>query len=511
MRASIVLALVAFTTHGSCALADSLQWQPSFNGTAQAEPAQASSPRAAARFQRPDIAQRAKRPTLQEPARVAPSKARLILEPAPQQPGGATAGQSRQRDNRIAPAAHVQRGRVRMARQATEVMGGEVISTPTPTPSPAPMMGGPVAPDHELFEPYHEAGVCDCPECSCACPDPGCGFVEPGCGCVEPGCGCVDGCCDMPTCGFPEADCCCGDVGCCGECCGDGCGDCCGCGEPHCLGGCVERGAIPLCIYIPPIKEVTAFGGVHGFKGGLDQYRDRGNFGFHEGVNLGGKMAWLPWPGLGYQVGYQAVHSQMHGSSVDANYYDSHTQHFLTAGLFRRSCVGFQYGVVYDMMRDERIESTSFHQVRGLLSVTNPKGHEIGFQFNVSSDSERLTGNNGTDTWTYQPIDQYLGFWRFNSCHGGDFRAFAGGGGGYGILGGDLYAPLNNSWSLQTGFTYFIPDGSVNTMTATEEGWNLSINLVWHYGCSAKRFFNSPWRPMFNVADNGSFFVEDVD
>lgn len=511
MRASLVIALFALSSHGACALADTLQWQSSFDGSSQPVSVQTNSPRAAARFQRPDIAERAKRPSPSEPARVVPSKARLIPQDEPQQ---AYYGDARQRDSRVTPTGHVQRTRVRVARQAEAMPSGEVISTPTP--SPAPVMEGPAPPEHQLFEPYYEHGDCDCPECTCACPDPGCGFVEPGCEFIEPGCGCVDGCCDMPTCGFPADGCCCGDVGCCGDCCGDGCGDCCGCGVPHCLGGCAERGAIPLCIYIPPIKEISLFAGVHGFKGGLDQYRDRGNFGFHEGINMGGKMAWLPWPGLGYQVGYQAVHSQLHGSSVvtdNDTYDDSHTQHFVTTGLFRRCPVGFQYGVVYDMMRDERVLSTSFHQIRGLLSVTNPRGHEVGFQFNVSSDSETLIGDNGDGpvARTYQPIDQYIGFWRYHSCHGGDFRAFAGGGGGYGILGGDLYAPLNNSWSLQAGFTYLIPDGPVNDTTASEEGWNLGINLVWHYGCSAKRFFNSPWRPLFNVADNGSFFVEDVD
>lgn len=41
------------------------------------------------------------------------------------------------------------------------------------------------------------------------------------------------------------------------------------------------------------LRDLTVFGGVHGFKGPLDQGRN-GNFGFHEGVNLGGPLG-DPW------------------------------------------------------------------------------------------------------------------------------------------------------------------------------------------------------------------------
>jgi hypothetical protein len=278
------------------------------------------------------------------------------------------------------------------------------------------------------------------------------------------------------------------------------------------FGGCVDRGAIPLCLYLPPVKEITLYGGVQGFKGPLDDFRDRGNFGVSGGFNLGGRMSWLPWPGLGFQVGYQGSHNQFHGSTENENHNDSYGQQFVTAGLFHRSCVGFQYGAVYDMMRDERITAVSFHQIRGLVSVVNEWGGEIGFTFAASSADETLVGVVGTaqEARIYSPIDQYLGFWRYHSCGGGEFRVFGGGGGGYGIVGGDIFAPLNESWSLQTGFTYYSPSGSGQT-AAQEEGWNLGINLVWHYGCSAKRWYKSPWRPMFNVADNGSLFVGRVD
>ncbi|TWT75554.1 hypothetical protein Pla123a_30640 [Posidoniimonas polymericola] len=493
MRFRIALALLVLSTSVPSARAE-LVWQGAGQGAATEESSAAT--RSTARFQRPSVAQRAKRVTPQEPAQLPTREAApLAKQSQAQAPTGSQGGAGY-----VSQASHTNRtaARVRQARvmQASE----ESVMAPRPN-APSVMSSGPVYETQEVYDPTIEMHSGMAYGADCGCGDPSCGFAEPGCGFVEPGCGCVDGCCEMPSCGYPTDDCCCGEVGCGGACC-----------DAPCLGGCAERGAIPLCIYIPPIKEFTAFGGVHGFKGPLDEYRDHGNFGFHEGFNMGGKMAWIPWPGLGYQVGYQAVHSQLHGSSENPLYDGSHTQHFLTAGLFRRSKVGFQYGVVYDMLRDERIESTSFHQVRGQISVINPKCHEIGFSFAASSDSEQLDGTIGTvtTTRTYQPIDQYLGFWKYHSCGGGEFSLYGGGGGGYGIFGGEVFAPLNDSWSLQTGFTYLSPGGSSAT-DAQEEGWNLGMNLVWHYGCSAKRFYKSPWRPMFNVADNGSFFVDDVD
>lgn len=371
---------------------------------------------------------------------------------------------------------------------------------------------------------------CPGPSCGCGCEpgcgviEPGCGFVEPGCGCPEPGCGCpimTPTCPLLPGCGpcgpVGCGDCACGDVGCCGECCGP---PTCGCGVTGCLGGCAERGAVPLILYVPPIKEIVLFGGVHAFKNPLDYdqrgARDAGNFGFHEGINAGGKMSWLPWPNLGYQIGYQAAHSQLSGD-MSTGSADSHTQQFFTSGLFVRRPVGLQYGLVYDMLRDERQGSVDFHQVRGLVSATNPYGGEIGFMFTAATSEEVITGG-GAAPRTYAATDQYLGFYRFHGPQGGEFRVFGGGDGrNHGIFGGDIFAPLNHRWSIQAGFNYLIPtdagDGNVGGAgdQASEEGWNIGMNLVWHWGAQGKRWYRSPWRPMFGVANNGSLMVDDLD
>lgn len=358
-----------------------------------------------------------------------------------------------------------------------------------------------------------EACVCGDGPCSCGF-DPGCGLPEPGCGCVEPNCGCPVFAGGPPVCADPVCgdgvygDCSCGDIACCGDCVGGCC--------PPSLGGCKERGAIPICIYLPPIKEITLFGGVQGFKGPLDYnpaQRDAGNFGFHQGVNIGGRMSWLPWHGLGYQIGYRGTQNQLSGDVPTGS--DSHSQQFFTTGLYQRAPVGWQWGVVYDLLQDERQVSTNFSQVRGLISFTNTVGGEVGFEF-AAGTSEQTIG-----AFTFEPADQYRLFWRHHGRTGGEFRSFIGGSGdSQVILGADLTAPLNHRWSIQTGFTYFIPTDGGNGLAggaaaaspnATEEAWNLGISLIWHYGARGKEWYRSPWRPLFDVADNGSLVVDDID
>lgn len=368
--------------------------------------------------------------------------------------------------------------------------------------APSTRRAGSARPEGVRFDPAVEPvclnGACGCNQ-PCDCPAPcDCGPVCGGC--CEPTCG-YGGCgaaCE-PACGltYGEPCCGCGDIGCVG-----GCGDACGCGDVcYC-----DDGGVPILLRLPPLKELTFFGGVQGFKNPLDAGRDRSNFGFNVGVNAGGKMTLLGLQGLGYQIGYRSAFSQLHGTSVPGST-DGHTQQFFTAGLFHRKAVGLQYGVVYDLLRDERQLTVDFGQVRGLISVTNPHGHEIGFQF-ASSVNENLIVNNVVNG-TYQATDQYLFFYRLHGCEGGDFRFF----GGFdddekGIVGVDANVPLTDRFALQTGFTYLIPEDDGPPNGANDEAWNIGMNLVWHYGCRARRSAMAPYRPMFNVADNGSMIID---
>jgi len=70
---------------------------------------------------------------------------------------------------------------------------------------------------------------------------------------------------------------------------------------------------------------------------------------------------------------------------------------------------------------------------------------------------------------------------------------------------------MSRSLALEGTFTYLIPS-TTNTvplpnggsLTYAEQAWNVSTNLVWYPACRSRRSLASPYRPLFEVADNGS-------
>jgi hypothetical protein len=327
-------------------------------------------------------------------------------------------------------------------------------------------------PHMELAHP-HMSG-CQCETCMC---DPGCGVYDPGCG-MEAGCGVAD-----PSCGCAEP----------------GCGSCVGIPGP-------DYWCIPVCF--PRLKDLTLWGGVHGFRGPRDfipNGQSNSNFGFQEGVNISGRapLVGFLFPELSYQLGYQAFQSRLSGTISES---DDRGQQFVTAGVFRRTQSGLQFGAVFDSMTDDLDEQIDLNQVRYEISLKTPRGRELGF-WGASSTNDAVS-----DGVTFETVDQYCGFYRWNFKDGYQGRIWGGAtGDGEGILGADFYAPLNDRWSVQTGFNYLIPDQNSGPDGVVEESWNLGINLVWHLGRTARKGCRSPFRPLLPVADNGWMFVDRVD
>ncbi|MBL9164567.1 MAG: hypothetical protein JNL18_17700 [Planctomycetaceae bacterium] len=360
-----------------------------------------------------------------------------------------------------------------------------------------PLLGPPIERQQELYAPAGycadcndpacgiQEPTCGCGEATCGICEPGCG-IEPGCGYVEPGCGVEAGCGMEPGCGM------------------EGCVD---CGDVAC-GSRVNRGSdywcFPVCL--PRFRDLSVWGGVHGFKGPRDAPlfggSGDGNFGFQEGLNFGGKtpLIGLLFPGLSYQAGYQAVQSHLSGTSGGVT--NSREQDFVTIGFFRRVPAGVQFGAAWDYMNDNWITQGDFQQVRYEISIKSQRGREFGF-----------TGSTHTNTtaigaFDFQAVDQYRLFFRC-SHRAADLRFW----GGFtndneGILGADCYVPFNDRWSLQTGFNYIIPDGQSGVVGAREEAWNIGTNLVWHYGRGATEARTNPHRPLFNIADNGVMVID---
>ena len=98
-------------------------------------------------------------------------------------------------------------------------------------------------------------------------------------------------------------------------------------------------------------------------------------------------------------------------------------------------------------------------------------------------------------------------FYRRRMMNGGEARFWGGvTGDSDGILGADFRTPISCDWELVANFNYIVPQDNDIEVVDSNEAWNIGINLVW-YVCrdGALKAGCSPYRPLLNVADNGTF------
>jgi hypothetical protein len=257
-------------------------------------------------------------------------------------------------------------------------------------------------------------------------------------------------------------------------------------------------------------RESSIFGGVQSFKGPLDQGQN-GNYGFNEGFNLVGPLVPFPRMGVGYQVGARWTQSDLSGNAFNSS---SRNQIFLTAALYHRAYRnrGFQWGVAYDWLTDDYYVKTTLAQMRFETSWLFRCGHEVGFWGSAGVKNDSFV--NGLATVRVKPINQYNLFYRYTSEYGSQARFWGGLTGGFngssfGIVGADFRVPMSNRADLVGGFNYIVPnDGG---MTGTQqESWGLGMNLVWYFGRRKDGIHNTPFRPLFNVADNTVFMHQPL-
>jgi hypothetical protein len=294
------------------------------------------------------------------------------------------------------------------------------------------------------------------------------------------------------------------DDGCC-ECGGDYCND---CNRPF-FGMLCDWGH----------RNLAIFGGVHGYKGPRDRGLN-GNFGFQEGLNFGAPLG-DPW-GCGYQIGFQALESDITGNQVNGLPTADRHQYFATAGIFRRAEVGkVQWAVAFDFLHDTYNQGADLKQIRSETGWLFNEQTEIGYSgaYGISSDSSQITTVRGTIVGRLAPTDQFVGYIRRYFDNGGDGRLFGGvTGNGDGLLGGDVWIPLGGSWALQNDFAFLIPKqgrgattdvNGIMTGGQVRETWGVAMNLVWYPGRSARCVGESCYRPVLNVADNSQFMVNE--
>ncbi len=56
--------------------------------------------------------------------------------------------------------------------------------------------------------------------------------------------------------------------------------------------------------------------------------------------------------------------------------------------------------------------------------------------------------------------------------------------------------------------TYLIPEESNEQGGSEHEAWNIAMSLVYHFGCDSGRTYCNPFRPLFDVADNGTLITQ---
>lgn len=361
---------------------------------------------------------------------------------------------------------------------------------------------------------------CQCGQCA---GEPSCGYegaYELGCG--AEGCGTVgcDGGCE-PACGsegfLDEASCGLEPYG---------AGGCDACGEPSC-GGVCGTDYYNCCLPIFRLQwcrfEFSA--GVNAFTGPANSANTAAptatnpagsrvgssSFGFYEAVNEGRSLKRLFGLDLAGQLGVRATQTGLSGSEFTG---DTRNQVFVTGGLFRRVDFGLQYGVVVDYLNDDWWFHNDLVQLRGELSWNDGCAREFGYQFMAGVDDStsdttviNAAGTRFRSTVSFEPTDQHRFFFRGSTDGGGQYYAFVGGTDrSDGLLGAGLSTAARRGMAFQAGTTYLIPNEGRRNGGNEEEGWNLSMGVIYRPG--GRQACGRYCRPMFEVADNGTFMID---
>ncbi|MCG8583641.1 MAG: hypothetical protein MI757_02920 [Pirellulales bacterium] len=300
-----------------------------------------------------------------------------------------------------------------------------------------------------------------------------------------------------------------GDMCGCGDPCGDACGTACG---PY-GNGCIEGMFRGMFQGIWQRSEV--FFGMQGYKGPLDN-GENGNFGFHQGFNLGFPL--LPSYGIGAQFGATFTQSDLSGYSVQSFDTDSsRNQQFITVGIFERAteCCPLQWGFVFDYLSDD-IADTDYElrQLRGEIGYLTSDTGEIGFWFTTSDESEiaSYNGAKGSFGALVETTDLYAFYYRHTSCEGNELRLWAGfTGRSDGLFGGDFQVPLSDQFALRGAANYLIPNEDDNFQGTFEESWGIGMSIVWYPGRRARCVSSDLYAPLLRPADNSTFMVDVLE
>lgn len=267
-------------------------------------------------------------------------------------------------------------------------------------------------------------------------------------------------------------------------------------------------------------RDFTASAGVTAFTNDTNLGL-HGNYGTNEYLNWA--MPFWNAFGVGWQLGWRGTQTNFQPETITANgttfVKNARDQNFVTTGFFTRAFEGrgLQGGAVYDYLSDSWLDNADIAQVRGEISYVWGY-HEIGFWGAANiTDQIGFLRPRGRVQGVASTVDLYTGFYRLQFGDANELKVWGGGtGDGEGIVGTLLRAPLARSFAMEGTFTYLIP-GQTRSIDITDTGvttnfspaaWNIGLNLVYYPAGRSRRGLASPYRPLFEVADNGSMIRE---
>jgi hypothetical protein len=268
------------------------------------------------------------------------------------------------------------------------------------------------------------------------------------------------------------------------------------------------------------LDNLTIFGGVTGFKAGQLDATFGDNFGFTEGINWSAPVS-VQYCTLSTQLGFRAVHSNINGSfanEIGIAEKNHRTQYFITAGLFKRNLTSpIQAGVVFDHFEDNFFGKINLTQLRFELSVRTFSNLEYGFIGGFGLEDGNSTSIDRRENWlrygtlanNYRykiKAQHYYTLFARKIFAAGNLAEFRVGATEYGnvLMAANGEFPISDRVSLNGALTTMIPSGSGGW---NRETWDLSVGLVIYFRGGAMTKTCNENRPMFDVAQNGSFLT----
>lgn len=294
------------------------------------------------------------------------------------------------------------------------------------------------------------------------------------------------------------------------------------CGRGGCPGGC--QGPCWLGSLRKALYNAEYFGGAVAFQSPLftepgqalpenpNELASDSSFGFYGGFNLGVPLCRLACGMLSGQFGIRSVTTNFNGNEFTS---EDRRQTFVTAGLYRRVDFGLQGGVVADILHEEWFTETDLVQIRADIGWVYPAGHTLGFRYATGVQDEATDGTfagREFDNFFQTTDDNYRFYYRHVASWGGWGEGFIGWAeSDQTVIGLDVNLPVSDKIAFQSGFTAYLDDETIVPADSNFQGGNLNEGFNVYAGISfqprGRSRYKSYDRPLFQVADNGSFVI----